>query len=43
MDQVSFIQKAQSIQQLLSEDTDEGRTQSPELVLLDEFVEVDTE
>lgn len=40
---MSFVQEAQGIQQLLCEDTDKGRTQPSELVLLDEFIEVDAE
>lgn len=43
MDQMGLVQETQGIQQLLCEDTDECRTQSSELVLLDEFVEIDTE
>lgn len=43
MDQMGLIQKAQSIQQLLREDTHESRAEASELILLDELVEVDTE
>jgi hypothetical protein len=43
VDQVSLVQKAQGIQQLLCKDTDESGAQAPELVLLDQFVQVDTE
>jgi hypothetical protein len=43
MDQMSFIQKTQRIQQLLRKDTNECRAQTSELILLDEFVKVDTE
>lgn len=43
MDQVSLVQEAQCIQQLLRKHPHEGRTQTPELILLDELVEVDTE
>lgn len=38
-----FVQKAQSIQELLCEDADKRCTQPAELVLLDELVEVDAE
>jgi hypothetical protein len=42
MDQMRLVQQAQSIQQLLSKHADEGGTESTELVLLNELVEVDT-
>lgn len=38
-----FIQKTECIQQLLRKDTDKCRAQAPELILLDEFIKVDTE
>lgn len=40
MDQAGFVQKAQSIQQLLREHTDQRRAQSSKLILFDEFVEI---
>lgn len=43
MDQMSLVQKAQGIQQLLCKDTDESGAQSSELVLLDQFIQIDTE
>lgn len=43
MNQVSLVQKAQCVQQLLRKDADKGRTETSELVLLDQLVEVDTE
>lgn len=43
MNQVSLVQKAQRVQQLLCKDADEGRAETSELVLLDQLVEVDAE
>lgn len=43
MDEMGFVQKAESVQELLCEDTNECCAQSAELILLDEFVEIDTE
>ena len=43
MNKMRLVQQTQRVQQLLGKDADEGRTQSTELVLLDEFVEVDAE
>jgi hypothetical protein len=43
MDQMRLVQQAQGVQQLLSKHSDECSTQSTELVLLNELVEVDTE
>lgn len=43
VNQMSFVQEAQRIQELLCEDTDKSRTQPSELVLFDKLVEVDTE
>lgn len=40
---MGLIQEAQRVQQLLCEDADEGRAQPPELILLDQLVEIDTE
>ena len=43
MNQVSFIEKTQRIQQLLRKDANQGCTQSSELILFDQFVQVDAE
>ena len=43
MDQVSLVQETQCIQQLLRKHPHESRTQTPELILLDKLIEVDTE
>lgn len=43
VDQVGFVQKAQRIQKLLGKYADEGCAQATELVLLDQFVEIDAE
>lgn len=43
MDQVCLIQQAEGVQQLLREDTDKSSTQSAELVLFDQLVQVDAE
>ena len=41
MDQSSLIEKAQSIKKLLSEDAHQRCTKTAELILLDQFIEVD--
>lgn len=43
MDQLSLPQKSQPVDQLLSENANQGSTQSSKLVLLDQLVEVDTQ
>jgi hypothetical protein len=43
MDQACFVKQAQSIEQLLCENPDQGRAQAPELILLYQLVQVDTE
>lgn len=43
MNQSSFVQEAKRIQELLGEHPYKGRAQPPELVLLDELVQVHTE
>lgn len=43
MDQMSFIQKTQRIQQLLCKDANERCAQPAELILLDEFIKIDAE
>ena len=37
----SFVEKSQSVQQLLCKNPDKGCAQSSKLVLLDEFVKID--
>jgi hypothetical protein len=43
MYQLRFPQKGEAVDQLLREDSYEGRRQAAELVLLDQFVQIDTE
>lgn len=43
MNQVCLVQKTQRIKKLLREDTDERSAQAAELILLDQFIKVDTE
>ena len=43
MDESRLIEQAQPIQQLLSKNAYERGTQAPELVLFDQFVEIDAE
>lgn len=43
MDQVSLIQKTQRVQKLLREDSDQRGAQAPELVLLDQLIQIDAE
>ena len=43
VDEACFVQQAQPIQELLRKHTDECRTKTPELVLLDQLVKIDTE
>lgn len=43
MDQSSFLQEAQSVQKLLSEHSHKRCAQAPELVLLDQLVQVDAQ
>lgn len=40
MDEPCFVEKAQPVQQLLREDTHQSRAQTPELILLDELVQI---
>jgi hypothetical protein len=40
MDEASFVQKTQAIQQLLRKDPDECRAQSSKLILFDQLVQV---
>jgi len=42
MDKAGFIQQTQAIEKLLGEDAHEGSTQTTELVLLNQFVQIDT-
>ena len=41
MDQSRLAQQAETVQQLLGKDAHEGGAQAPELVLLDQFVQID--
>lgn len=43
MDKSCFVQQTERIEKLLGEDSNEGRAQAPELILLDELVQVDAE
>lgn len=43
MNQARFVQEGQAIQELLGENPDQCGTKTPELVLLDQFVQVDAE
>ena len=38
-----LIKQTESVQQLLGEDSDEGGTQTPELILLDQFIQIHRE
>lgn len=41
--QARFVQEGQAIQELLGENPDQRGTKTPELVLLDQFVQIDAE
>lgn len=43
MDQASFVEQRQAIEELLGKDADQGGAEAAELVLLDELVQVDAE
>lgn len=43
MDDMRLVQKTQRIEELLRKHADQGCTQPAELVLLDQFVEIDTQ
>lgn len=43
MDDASFVQQAKTIEQLLRKNSHKCRAEAAELVLLDQFVKIDTE
>jgi hypothetical protein len=43
MDQTSLVQQCQTIEELLSKHANQRSAETPELVLLDKFVEVNTQ
>lgn len=43
VDQPSLIQQAETIEQLLCENTDKRRAESAELILLDQLIQIDAE
>jgi hypothetical protein len=42
MDQPRLIQQTETVEQLLCEDSDERGAEASELILLDQFVKIDT-
>ena len=43
MNKASLVQQREPIQKLLGKDTNKGCAQAPELVLLDEFIEINAQ
>ena len=43
MNQSSFVQQGKTVQQLLRKDSDQSRAEASELILLDQFIQIDAQ